>query len=263
MRPGGAARLVEPLVELAARAQHQLRPHEPLDVAGARLVAVRVGVGREDPRHLQPRARDVAREIGDLGGRRHDGRVVIAAAAGQQHQQREEGEQAEHRGALTLLKLILVFTSATLCAMARTDWQAHAQRELTRSGHRAGGAREEVLGLLAGQECCLSAQAIHDRLRDEQRAVGLASVYRAVDVLARLGLVRRVDVDGTACYEPADPSGEHHHHAICDRCGRLDAFEDAELEQLIDGLAERLGYAVEAHDVVLRGACPDCAPRPA
>jgi len=151
--------------------------------------------------------------------------------------------------------------SATLCAMARTDWQAHAQRELTRSGHRAGGAREEVLGLLAGQECCLSAQAIHDKLRDEQRAVGLASVYRAVDVLARLGLVRRVDVDGTACYEPADPSGEHHHHAICDRCGRLDAFEDAELEQLIDGLAERLGYAVEAHDVVLRGACPDCAPR--
>ncbi len=145
--------------------------------------------------------------------------------------------------------------------MDRTDWQAHAQRELTRSGHRAGGAREEVLDLLAGQQCCLSAQAIHDKLRAEQRAVGLASVYRAVDVLARLGLVRRVDVDGTACYEPADPSGDHHHHAICDRCGRLDAFEDAQLEQLIDGLAERLGYAVEAHDIVLRGACPDCAPR--
>ena len=63
-------------------------------------------------------------------------------------------------------------------------------------------------------------------------------------MLAQLGLVHRVDVDGTACYEPADPSGEHHHHAICDRCGRLDAFEDPELEQLIDGVAERLGYAV-------------------
>ena len=91
-----------------------------------------------------------------------------------------------------------------------------------------------MLDLLAGQECCLSAQAIHDRLRDQDRAVGLASVYRAVDVLARLGLVRRVDVDGTACFEPADPSGEHHHHAICDRCGRLDAFEDAELETQIE-----------------------------
>src|SRR3954449_12350219 len=135
--------------------------------------------------------------------------------------------------------------------MARTEWQGPARRGLSRSGRRTGGARDEVLDLLAGQECCLSAQAIHDRLREQRRGVGLASVYRAVDVLARLGLVRRVDVDGTACYEPADPSGEHHHHAICDRCGRLDAFEDPELEQLIDGLAKRLGYAVEAHDVVL------------
>ena len=143
-------------------------------------------------------------------------------------------------------------------------WGEHARQELARTGHRAGGAREQVLGLLELQACCLSAQEIHDRLRAEgERPAGLASVYRAVDVLARLGLVRRVDVDGTACYEPADPSGEHHHHAICDRCGRLDAFEDPELEQLIDGLAKRLGYAVEAHDVVLRGACPDCAPRPA
>ena len=97
-------------------------------------------------------------------------------------------------------------------------------------------------------------------MRDEERAVGLASVYRAVDVLARLGLVRRIDVDGIACFEPADPSGEHHHHAICDRCGRLDAFEDPELEALIEGVAQRLGYAIEGHDVVLRGACPGCWP---
>ena len=142
--------------------------------------------------------------------------------------------------------------------MARTGWQAHAQQQLSRSGHRAGGAREEVLALLAAQECCLSAQAIHDRLRDEERAVGLASVYRAVDVLARLGLVRRIDVDGIACFEPADPSGEHHHHAICDRCGKRDVFADPELERLIDGVAARLGYDPGGHDIVLHGRCPAC-----
>jgi Fur family ferric uptake transcriptional regulator len=137
-------------------------------------------------------------------------------------------------------------------------WTEHAERELARSGHRSGGARAEVLALLGRQNCCLSAQDIHDRLRAADRAVGLASVYRALDVLAGLDLVRRVDVDGTACYEPADPSGEHHHHAICDRCGRLDAFEDERLEELIDTLGHRLGYEVGGHDVVLRGACPDC-----
>jgi len=146
-------------------------------------------------------------------------------------------------------------------AATRTHWQDHAHRELSRAGHRAGGAREEVLALLARQDCCLSAQDIHDRLRAGGRTVGLASVYRALDVLAQLKLVHRIDVDGTACFEPADPSGEHHHHAICERCGKMDAFEDPRLEQLIDDLAERLGYDVGAHDVVLRGACPACTGR--
>lgn len=143
----------------------------------------------------------------------------------------------------------------------RSDWNAHAQRELARAGHRAGGARDEVLTLLASQSCCLSAQEIHDRLREGKRAVGLASVYRALDVLTGLKLVHRLEVDGVACYEPADPSGEHHHHAICDHCGKMDAFEDDELERLIDGLGTRLGYRIGGHDVVLRGACPDCARR--
>jgi Fur family transcriptional regulator, ferric uptake regulator len=78
-------------------------------------------------------------------------------------------------------------------------------------------------------------------------------------VLATLGLVHRVDVGGTACFEPADPSGEHHHHAICERCGRRDVFEDAELERLLAQAGEALGYRVSGHDLVLRGRCPDCA----
>ncbi len=140
-----------------------------------------------------------------------------------------------------------------------SNWSEHAQRELWRAGYRAGGARREVIALLAEQTCCLSANEIHEHLRGGDRRVGLASVYRALDVLTRLKLVRRLDVDGTACYEPADTTGEHHHHAICDRCGKLAPFADAELERLIETVGERLGYDVGAHDVVLRGACPDCA----
>jgi Fur family ferric uptake transcriptional regulator len=140
-------------------------------------------------------------------------------------------------------------------------WADHAQRELQRTGHRAGGARAEVVSLLARQDCCLSAQDIHAKLRSRNKQVGLASVYRALDVLAQLRLVHRVDVGGTACFEPADPSGEHHHHAICDRCGKMDPFEDAELERLLEGVATRLGYEAGGHDLVLRGACPECAAR--
>jgi Fur family ferric uptake transcriptional regulator len=148
-----------------------------------------------------------------------------------------------------------------MATVHQRDWADHAAQELQRTGHRTGGARAEVVGLLARQDCCLSAQDIHARLRARGRQIGLASVYRALDVLAQLRLVHRVDVGGTACYEPADPSGEHHHHAICDRCGKMDPFEDPELERLLEGVATRLGYEAGGHDLVLRGACPACATR--
>ena len=135
------------------------------------------------------------------------------------------------------------------------EWVQHAERRLSGAGHRSGGARREVVQLLGDQKCCLSAQQIHARLNGR---AGLASVYRALDALAALDLVHRVDVDGVACYEPAHPGGDHHHHAICDACGRMDVFADEELERLIGGVADRLGYAIGAHDIVVRGACPAC-----
>ena len=55
-----------------------------------------------------------------------------------------------------------------------STWTDHAHRELSRAGHRAGGAREEVLALLAGQNCCLSAQDIHDQLRDGGKTIRLS-----------------------------------------------------------------------------------------
>lgn len=147
-----------------------------------------------------------------------------------------------------------------MCYMP-TDWATHARSELARAGHRIGGAREEVVALLGAEPCLMSAQEIHETLRKRGRRVGLASVYRALEVLTDLRLVHRVDVAGTASYETAHPSGDHHHHAICDDCGQRAPFEDPELERLIHRLGERVGYELAAHDVVLRGRCPECLGR--
>jgi Fur family ferric uptake transcriptional regulator len=85
-------------------------------------------------------------------------------------------------------------------------------------------------------------------------------VYRAIDLLHDLGLVQRVDVgEGGTRYEPVIPGGEHHHHVICDSCGRVAAFEDAAMERAIDRLGRRLGHSVSGHEVVIRGTCPRCS----
>ena len=142
-----------------------------------------------------------------------------------------------------------------------TNWTEHALAAVASAGRRAGGARRAIVEFLGEQRCCVTAQEIFDGLRVERRAVGIASVYRVLDQLVALRLVQRLDVSGSiARYEPVRPGGEHHHHIVCDDCGRVDAFEDERLERVLGSLARRVSYEVAAHEVVLRGACVDCRP---
>jgi Fur family ferric uptake transcriptional regulator len=142
----------------------------------------------------------------------------------------------------------------------RKSWTTDADGALEAAGYRRGGARAAVVELLGRQNCCLSAQDIHDQLRKARRPIGIASVYRALETLADLRLVRRVDAgDGIARYERATADGDHHHHLVCRDCGKVEAFSDSRLERAIDRVAGGLGYAVDEHEVVLVGACADCS----
>ena len=141
-----------------------------------------------------------------------------------------------------------------------TEWTEQALAGLSAAGLRRGGARRTVVEFLDAQRCCRSAQEIHDGIHAAGGTVGVASVYRALETLTALRLVQRVDVgDGVARFEPAGGDAHHHHHLVCDGCGRVEPFTDDGLERALAGAADRLGYAMEQHEVVLRGACGDCS----
>lgn len=140
-------------------------------------------------------------------------------------------------------------------------WLEEAHRSLADSGSRSGGAREEVMEILAREGCLLSAQEIHDVLRDRRRRVGMASIYRTLELLSSHRLVRRVEVSGVASYEVMLASGEHHHHLVCERCGRTIAFDDPELEGVLQAAQERLGVAGAEHEVIVHAPCPECRSR--
>ena len=141
-----------------------------------------------------------------------------------------------------------------------SGWATDTTEALDRAGYRSGGARRAVIELLGRQDCCLTAQEIFDGLRTEGRAVGIASVYRVLDLLGERGFVQRIDVGaGMARFEPVHRSGEHHHHLVCEECGKVDSFSDEGLERALQKVEGRTGYSVAGHDVVLRGACADCS----
>ena len=144
-----------------------------------------------------------------------------------------------------------------MTTQAKTTWAEYALERLTDAGYRRGGARTAVVEALAGHDCAVTALDLEDEMRRGKPAVGRASVYRALEQLEQLGLVQRIEVcRGTAGYERVDPTGHHHHHAICRDCGRMVPFEDPRLERALEHVAgEMPGFAVAEHDVVLRGVC--------
>jgi Fur family ferric uptake transcriptional regulator len=133
-------------------------------------------------------------------------------------------------------------------------WADEAVARLDEAGYRSGAARRRVVELLASERCALTALEIDRRLE----SVGRASVYRTLDQLERLRLVQRVEIGGGAAgYERTDPGG-HHHHIVCEGCGRLAPFSSPALEREIEAISRRAEFEISNHDVVLRGLCPSC-----
>jgi Fur family ferric uptake transcriptional regulator len=146
---------------------------------------------------------------------------------------------------------------------AEDAWAARATEVLAGAGYRRGGARASLIALLDAQRCALSAAEIEHTLRDGSesgaRPVARASIYRILEELEELKLITRVEVgQGLARFEAAREEG-HHHHMVCDACGQVIPFEDPDLERSIQKLAQRVTFTVAEHDVVLHGACADCA----
>jgi Fur family transcriptional regulator, ferric uptake regulator len=153
---------------------------------------------------------------------------------------------------------IIIFVSAHSHARD-ASWSDVTLADVRARGLRNGGARRKVIEHLGEQSCCRSAQEIYDGIRADGGRVGIASVYRALDQLVELGLVTRVEIgDGVARFEPSHGSGVHHHHLVCDDCGRVDPFFDPALEAALEGAASRLDYGMRAHEIVLHGSCGDC-----
>ena len=114
-------------------------------------------------------------------------------------------------------------------------------------GYKATPQRVAVLEALAAER--------HQSLEEVRRRcseVGLVTIYRTLDLLSGLGLVRRLDLGDGPRYELAEV---HHHHLICESCGGVSEFEECplDLRRLKD-----MGFEAGSHSLQIYGRCAGC-----
>jgi Fur family ferric uptake transcriptional regulator len=128
-------------------------------------------------------------------------------------------------------------------------------KDLRKAGLKVTLPRLKILEILESSATRhLSAEDIYRNLLDSNEDIGLATVYRVLTQFEAAGLVSRHHFeDGMAVFELNQ--GTHHDHIVCLECGRVEEFMDAGIEERQDQVAQRLGFEMRDHSLILYGKC--------
>jgi Fur family ferric uptake transcriptional regulator len=118
--------------------------------------------------------------------------------------------------------------------------------------------REWIASILAREPRFLSASQIHERTKCLGMRVSLSTVYRTLDHLHAKGdVIARAQSDGEATYMVCAPA-QHHHHAICRRCGRVEDVDCSVTDRFAQSLRTLHGFDIDEHAMEFFGTCRDC-----
>jgi Fur family transcriptional regulator, ferric uptake regulator len=140
---------------------------------------------------------------------------------------------------------------------ADNDQLTRFARLLQGQGHRLTPARRTILEVLIRSGGHLSADDLADLVRQDRPGIGRMTVYRTLDLLNELGLIRPV-YQGTGAAHYVLMDNGHHHHLVCSTCDRVIEFDDCVLEEMAERLGGRFNFQVRGHLLEFYGLCEAC-----
>lgn len=136
------------------------------------------------------------------------------------------------------------------------------KEELKDKGYKLTPQRRAILNSIIKSEehRHLTAEEIYDLVKRNCPEIGLATVYRTVQLFEEMGVLVRLDLDdGCSRYELVDENEEHqHHHLICNKCGKVIEVEGDLLEELENNIENTYKFRVLDHTVKFYGICENC-----
>ncbi|BBH21068.1 transcriptional repressor [Paenibacillus baekrokdamisoli] len=135
------------------------------------------------------------------------------------------------------------------------------KQQLQSQGYKLTPQREATVRvLLENEEDHLSAEDVFMLVKDKAPEIGLATVYRTLELLSELHVVEKMNFgDGVARYDlRTDNNKHHHHHLICVQCGTMSEILEDWLGPLEERLEQEYGFSVIDHRLDFQGICSKC-----
>ncbi len=132
------------------------------------------------------------------------------------------------------------------------------EQSLRQQGYRVTRPRLLVMEIIASTETPLTPQEIYRNTLTRADPPGIASVYRTLEMLDRLGLIQQIHQPG-GCHGIWPTQEGHKHYLICNDCGHLSVIDGSEqIESYISAIEDQTGYQVEDHWLQFFGLCEGC-----
>jgi len=132
------------------------------------------------------------------------------------------------------------------------------EKKLASHGHRPTASRHEVILALLTSSGHLTAARLYEQMRDSGSRIGRMTVFRTLDLLAEIGVVRPTYQGSGAAHFVLLEEG-HHHHLVCMQCSKTVEFADCSLaDDLSQQLASRFKFKIEGHLLEIYGLCEMC-----
>lgn len=145
--------------------------------------------------------------------------------------------------------------------MVMKDAIEQVKRRLAETGHKLTTQRESTMRVLVEySEAHMSAEDVYMHLKKTCPDIGLATVYRTLELLSELHIVEKVNFgDGVARYDlRSSDRAHHHHHMICKECGEVVEIHEDWLLAMEKRVERDYGFKVSDHRLDFHGICASC-----
>ncbi|OCL26892.1 transcriptional repressor [Orenia metallireducens] len=130
---------------------------------------------------------------------------------------------------------------------------------LAASNYKLTAQRKIILQILINNKGeHLSAEEVYNIVKTEDPGIGLATVYRTLELFCELGIIQQLTFDENCRRYELETGEEHHHHLVCSKCGKVIEFNDEVLEEFESELEKRHSFKVTEHKIKFYGYCEDC-----
>jgi len=128
---------------------------------------------------------------------------------------------------------------------------------LRQHGYKLTPQRRAVIKAIASCRDHLTPAALYEKVQQDHPNIGLVTIYRTLEILAKLELICELHAGGN-CHSYTISAPEHHHHLICSNCGIVVDFSGHHLGELEQKLALESGFKIEDHLLEFIGLCQNC-----